>query len=57
MVKMKVSYECIEELCKVIMLLGDAAEHIRLLPCREGEGRRADIDLVDLERAEIIRDR
>lgn len=56
MVKLRVSYETEEEVCKVLMLLGRAAKKIKKPPERKGKYWRAYIDLIDLENAEIKRD-
>ncbi len=56
MVRLKVSYDSTAELCKVMLLLGGAAKSVRLPPKQEGKHKRAYIDLIDLEKAEVIRD-
>lgn len=56
MVKLRVSYETEDEVYKVLVLLGSAAKKIKLPPERKGKYKRAYIDLVDLKKAEIIRD-
>lgn len=56
MVKLKVSYENMAELAKVMVLLGSAAKGVKLPPEQKGKYKRAYIDLIDLEKAEIIRE-
>lgn len=56
MVKLKVSYENMAELAKVMVLLGGAAKSVKLSPEQKGKYKRAYVDLIDLEKAEIIRE-
>lgn len=55
MIKLKVSYETMDELSKVILILGNAAKNIKLPPVQKGKYKRAYIDLIDLEKVEIER--
>lgn len=55
MVRLKVSYEKLEELSKLILILGNSVKQIKTSPVQKGQYKRAYIDLIDINDAVIVR--
>lgn len=53
MVRIKVSYENVDELNKVIKLLGECMHTLKLVPEQKGKYKRAYIELIDLKNVRI----
>lgn len=56
MVRLKVSYESMDELTKVINMLGATAKEVKIAQKKTGKFKRAYIDLISLKNVEISRD-
>lgn len=56
MVKLKISYENMDELTKVINLLGQVVKDMKISHEQKGKYKRAYISLISLEDVEISRD-
>lgn len=56
MIKIKASYDTVKEFAALIDILGNAVKSIKVSGEQTGAHKRAYIELIDLEKAEIIRD-
>lgn len=55
MVKLKVSYDNMDELTTLINILGDSVKNMRLSPKQTGEHKRAYVDIIDLSGVTVER--
>lgn len=57
MVKLKVSYDNMDELTTLINILGDSVKNMRLSPKQTGEHKRAYVDMIDLNGVTVEREK